>query len=407
MNKSRFNANDVNTKIVLSNTYLSGFYNAIDKIKQQINSDPNQSIILIVPDKFSLNAEQIFMERTGLSSIFNVWLTTLSRFINKVIEDSGNALPILSKNSGVMLVSQISLENSDKISTYKKIANNYSLAETMYNVINLLKSSGVKPEELKQNLDNTNLGLKVKDIYTVYSEYEKRMKDNIDAITRLDIFNQKVKFNEYVKSSHVYFAMFDSFTNVQYNSIANLAKNVKSLTISFCENTTQSNSYIYDNSVYQRMRSFFDDHNVNYSVEKVKHNGTEMQNYLVKNLFTTQEISNENKLNTDYIKLIECSKITEEVRYVASKIKYLVIKKGLSFNDINVAVNGLNDYSFVFKDIFNEFDLPFYIDNNRTMLEHYFTRALFKIAEFVLGQKTLNNAMCITESPIFTIEQKI
>ena len=44
---------------VLSNTYLSSFYGVLDNIKQIINKDKTQSIILVVPDKFSLNAEQL------------------------------------------------------------------------------------------------------------------------------------------------------------------------------------------------------------------------------------------------------------------------------------------------------------------------------------------------------------
>ena len=55
-----------NVEFVISNTYLSGFYEIIEKIKTLTNSDKFQNIILVVPDKFSLNAEQIFMERVAL-----------------------------------------------------------------------------------------------------------------------------------------------------------------------------------------------------------------------------------------------------------------------------------------------------------------------------------------------------
>ena len=61
----------------------------------------------------------------------------------------------------------------------KKLAKNYGLAETMFDVINLLKSSGVKPAELLQNFDKSNFGLKIKDIYLVYSEYEKQMTKRV------------------------------------------------------------------------------------------------------------------------------------------------------------------------------------------------------------------------------------
>ena len=84
--------------IILSNTYLAGFYKIIDQIKQKVDSDKFSDIILVVPDKFSLNAEQIFMEKIGLSSVFNVWLTTFSRLIAKgykvakVVKEVGSGL---------------------------------------------------------------------------------------------------------------------------------------------------------------------------------------------------------------------------------------------------------------------------------------------------------------------------
>ena len=164
---NKFEVNNKKTKIVLSNTYLSGFYHIVDEINKKIKQDTSKNIILIVPDKFSLNAEQIFMERTGLSSVFNVWPTTLSRLISKVIGNDEVGLNVLSKNSGTMLVSQIILKNAEKLKTYKKLSNNYSLAETMYKAINLLKSSGIRPEELKDNINDTNFGQKMQDLYVV------------------------------------------------------------------------------------------------------------------------------------------------------------------------------------------------------------------------------------------------
>ena len=404
MNKVASKNCNKNVNIVLSNTYLSGYYRVIDEIADKLKEQPNSNIILVVPDKFSLNAEQIFMERTGLSSVFNVWITTLSRFVGKVVGDDDANFVLLSKNSGTMLVSKIILENIEKISTYKKIANNYSLAEKMYNVINLLKSSGVRPEELKNNFSNTNFGLKIKDIYLIYSEYEKYMNNIADAITRLEIFDAKVKTNNEVKNSDIYFAMFDSFTNVQLSSLANIAKIAQNFTISMCANTLQKNSYIYDNTQFQKLKNCFDVNHINYVISNTKSNGSAMQNYLTQNLFAISSESESSKIETDCIKLIEFPKIQDEIRYVANKIKYLVLENENLFDDINIAVNGLDDYKSDIQKIFDEYSLPYYIDTSRSLLEHYFLRTLFKIADFICGQKTLNNAVSIVYSPVFVVD---
>ncbi|MBR4124486.1 MAG: PD-(D/E)XK nuclease family protein [Clostridia bacterium] len=387
--------------IVVSNTYLSAFYEIIDRIKCRSENNKFENIILVVPDKFSLNAEQIFMEKMETKSVFNVWLTTISRLVSKIVEEKDKNLKVLSKNSGTMLVSKIILENADKLVSYKKISNNYSLAETMFNVINLLKSSGVRPEELKNNFDNSTFGLKLQDIYIVYSQYEKQLSGMADSITRLEIFNNLAKQSEYLKNSHIYFAMFDSFTNVQINSLANLAKLCKSFCIGLCANTKQNNANIYDNVTFQKIKSTFEDEYIDFSISNIYAKHNKRNQFLSQNLlaYKVQE-----KFETEDIKILECDSIEQEVKYVAGKIKYLVMEKGYSFDDINVAINGLDDYAGQIQNTFIEYDLPFYLDTSRTMLDHYFCNLLFAVCDFVCGEQTLSNALSIVKSPMFLID---
>lgn len=386
--------------IVVSNTYLSAFYEIIKKIKKNSNNK-FENIILVVPDKFSLNAEQIFMERMDIPSVFNVWITTLSRLVNKIVANKDKNLKVLSKTSGTMLVSKIILKNADKLISYKKIANNYSLAETMFNVINLLKSSGVRPEELKKNFANNTFGFKLKDIYLVYSEYEKEMSNMADSITRLEIFDNLAKESEYLKNSHIYFAMFDSFTNVQINSLANLAKLSKSFCIGLCANTKQSNANIYDNVVFQKIKSKFEDEHIDFSISNILASFNKRNRFLSQNLLAYNPTQ---KFETKDIKILECDSIEQEVKYVASKIKFLAIEENYSFDDINIAVNGLVDYVGEIQNIFKEYGLPFYLDSKRTMLEHYFCNLLFSVCNFVCGEQTLTKALSIVKSPMFLID---
>ena len=244
---------------VVSNTYMSSFYAVLDKIAEITNKDKFQNIILVVPDKFSMNAEQLIFEYLKTNSLFNVWTTTLSRLEKKVLLGYENGLNVLTKQSGTLLVGKIVLQNADKLLTYKKVCNQFAFAENMFNTINLLKSSGITPDELLLNIDNSNFGNKIKDIYTIYNEYEKALgKDNLDTVTRYELFDKVSKNNNYIKNSDVFFAMFDSFTNAQISLLTNLSQTAKSLTIGCCYNVLQGNKNIYDNVVFQRLNNAFE-----------------------------------------------------------------------------------------------------------------------------------------------------
>lgn len=390
-------------KIVVSNTYFSSFEKVIFDAKNLAEKDKFANIIFVVPDKFSLNAEQFLFSNTQRQSWFNIWTTTLSRLVSKVLQNEDKNHTVLTKNTGIMLVSKILQENLDKISTYKKVLNNYALAEKMFNVINLLKSSGVKPNELLQNFDNSNFGLKIKDIFVVYSEYEKQMASLPDKITRLEIFNQKIKHDEYIKKSHIFFANFESFTNAQLDTLTQLAKSANSFEIGLCANSHQKNANVYDNVVFARIISKFKEKFVPYQIENITANFGKEQNQIAKNMFSFDKIE---PIDTNKISLFECANIEEEVQNVASEIKYLVLEKKHSFEDINVAVCGLGDYQSVIEKVFADFDFPFYVDKQRDMLSHYFSKTLCKIFDFSCGQNSMSDCISIVKSPLFDFDEE-
>ena len=384
--------------VILSNTYFSSFEKIVEKAVDLSQKDKFANIILVVPDKFSLNAEQLLFEKLKKNAVCNIWIATLSRLVNKVIQDKTRNAQILSKNSGTMLVSEVILKNSDKISTYKKLTSNYKLAETMFNAINLLKSSGVMPEELKDNFCTTNFGLKIQDIYVIYSEYEKALLGKIDQNTRLKIFDENVGQNQYIQSADVLFGYFDSFTNAQMSSVCKIAKTAKSFSIGLCANTLQKNANIYDNVVFQRLKSKFDEQFVKYSIKNFTAKLNPFQNQIAKNIFCFETVSRQ---ETDALSLIQCQNVDEEVRFVASEIKYQILSNHYTFDDINVAICGLNDYQNAIERIFGEFDFSFYIDKNRQILSHYFVRTILKIFDFICGYNSISDAVAIAKSPIF------
>ena len=74
-------------KIVVSNTYLSSFEKVVFDAISLSKKDKFANIILVVPDKFSLNAEQLLFAQTQNQSFFNIWTTTLSRLVGKVLQN--------------------------------------------------------------------------------------------------------------------------------------------------------------------------------------------------------------------------------------------------------------------------------------------------------------------------------
>lgn len=389
---------------VVSNTYLSSFYAVLDNIKQITDKDKMQNIILVVPDKFSMNAEQLIFDYLKTNSLFNVWTTTLSRLEKKVLQNAENGFNVLTKQSGTMLVGKIILQNADKLITYKKVHNKFDFAENMFNTINLLKSSNIRPSELLDNIDTTNFGGKIKDIHLIYTEYEKALSSNcLDTVTRYELFDKVAKNDDYIKNSDIFFAMFDSFTNAQITLLTNLSQTAKNLTIGCCYNVLQNNKNIYDNIIYQRLINAFESCNIKTKITFKNAKLGELQSFLLNNMFA---FNNQLTFDTNRVKVIECENIEQELRYVASKIKYLVLEKKYRFDDINIAINGIETYSLQAQKIFDEYDLPYYLDITKTLNQHYFIKTILHIFEFITDKNLTVDAVSIIQSPLFNIEEK-
>lgn len=387
--------------IVVANTHLASFCAILEKIKQATKQNPMQNIILVVPDKFSLNAEQMIFDVLQTNSLFNVWITTLTRLEKKVLQNAEQGLNVLTKQSGTMLVAKIILQNADKLKTYKKVANQFSFAQNMFNTINLLKSSNITPAELVQNIDNTNFGGKIKDIHTIYQAYEQALgSDKLDTVTRFELFDKVAKTDDYIQNSDIYFAMFESFTNAQMSLLAGLCKSAKSLTVGACYNNFQANKHCYDNVVFQRLNNHFDASGISTNVQFCNAKLSGEQNHILNNLLSFDNVK---PIETNNVKIVECENIEQEIRYIASKIKYFVMEKGYRFEDINVAINGLDDYATTLCKIFDEYSFSYFVDTNKTLDQHYFAKTLLQIFDFVCGKNTLIDAVSIAHSPLFQI----
>ena len=93
-------------KIIVSNTYFSSFERVMSDAKNLASQDKFANVIFVVPDKFSLNAEQFLFADKKSQSWFNIWTTTLSRLVGKVLQKEDQNYTILTKNTGIMLLAE-------------------------------------------------------------------------------------------------------------------------------------------------------------------------------------------------------------------------------------------------------------------------------------------------------------
>lgn len=383
-----------NIRIVISKTNLNSFENMINSSKNNFE-DKFSSNFVLVPDKFSLNAERILFELLNINSTFNIDVVSFNRLAYKVFNKEN--LNILSKRKGLVLINKIILENKDKLSTFDKVAKRNGLTENIYETIMQFKSSGILPSEVSTNDTYSHLAGKLQDIKLIYSEYENYLKSGIvDEPHRLEMLSNRIKTSDLVKNSSFYIGMFDDFTYLQYKVIKELICYAKDVTISLSANTYASNSDIYINENLQHIIALCKQYSYNYTIENLNSEQGDEINHILANLFA---ISKQPKIDSKKIKVVSFDDPKNEIEYVAKLIKAYVNLKGAKYSDFNVAVGDLTSLALDISTTFNEYKIPLYLDNSLALNSSGLVKFVIYILECYDSGFSKNKLLNIIKSP--------
>lgn len=360
-------------KILCSNSLIGGFYCLLDDVKK-ISQDIFCENIIIVPDKFTLNAERLVFEYLNIDSSFNIQVMSLTRLVNKVLSSKLENKQTLSQNMGQMIITKILLDNKQKLGIYKKISP--TLSKEFYNTIIQLKSSGITPQELFSKKQDLIFSAKLEDIKFVYEKYLELCQDiKLDSADLLKLFVQEVKDDNYIKKCNIFVGMFDAFSFRQMESLMSLAKTCVNFNLYLSANTIQKNSRIYVNETLQQVIENLKIHKISYKIENKIKKISKISDFLANNLYSECE----NKFCSNDITLIEAENVSEEIDYVARKIKQLVLNHKCKFGEINIACANFESYKLTLEKIFKDYTLPYYLDYSETLRNHFFADFIFNI----------------------------
>lgn len=380
---------------------MSSFENMLKKVDYNPNNFQNNNIV-IVPDKFTFNAERMIFNAIKKEAVFNVDVFSFNRLANKVVENKN--IQILSKQKGIMVISKLILKNKDKISTFNKLSSSSGLAQTIYETIMQFKSSGILPNEIIIKNDNSHLDNKLKDIKFIYELYEKELSENFsDEANRLIQLSNQIKTSELISSSSIYIGMFENFTYIQLEVISNLIKYSKDITISLCANTIQPNSNIYLNENLQKIIDLCNSKGFKYEIENIYDNNKNEISHMKNNLFAVADCK---KISSQNILIYEAENKQEEIEFIAKKIKELVLLKNYRFSDINIAVGNLSDYEETIKKVFNEYGLPYNIDTTDKLSNTYLAKFILNLCELKLKNNNIRAVINFIKSDFVQLDKQ-
>ena len=364
-----------------------------DDITKNINDGKKKYII--TPEQFSFTAEQELLNNIRLKensmSVINAEVLTFNRMSHRVSSEVGGTTKTILSNSGKsMLIYSILANKKNDVKFLGKSGD----VDIILTQLTELKKHGVSLENLNNLMENVKedkyLHSKLNDIYTIYNEYEKTIKNNyIDESDSLSVLAEQLDSTNMFNNCDIYIDEFVGFTKQEYIIIEKLMKVANKVVITVCTDELAKSSSA-DTDVF-----YSNKHTVNNILEIAKNNNFEIKENIYlseEKRFKTDELKHLEKNiflvpykiyngKCDNIKLFLANNLYSEIENVAKNIIKLVRDEGYKYKDISVITQNIDLYSNLCRAIFNKYNIPMYIDEKGDLSQNVLVKFILGILE--------------------------
>lgn len=360
-----------------------------DEIRKKSNLE--DKIFVITPEQFSYVSEKRLLEAVDSSSSINCEVLSFERIAHRVsLEVGGNTKVTLSKMGRAMLVHRI-LESNAK--TLKFLGKASSDIDLVLRTITELKKHDISVEKLEQSrnhISDKRLGMKLEDIYNIYSTYQSNISKNfIDEDEELTLLAKRISSSRMFDNGEVYIDEFLGFTAAEYEVIKEIFKHAKRVNITICTDNLDAKSnmetdiFYYNKKAGNKLLGYAHELEIKVEESIVLEEQYRFKNseliHLEKNICKNPYEKFSEKV-TDISLSLESSPYSQ-MENISKEVRKLVRDEGYKYGEIAVITHDVADTAALATAIFSKHDVPVFIDEGGNSSQNILIRYIFSILE--------------------------
>lgn len=357
----------------------------IEEMKRELTKDPTgPMMIYIVPDQMTFLSEYKIVSDPAVKGMIRLQVYSFPRLAWRILQEVGGIGRLHINSTGIqMLIRKIIYENKDQLEVFKQTADKFGFVEHVEAMVSEFKRYCITEEELfahKNQIEgDPTLRAKIHDLGLIYEKVEQAIQSKyLASEDYLRLLAEKIPHSEALKNAEIYIDGFHSFTPQEYMVIEQLLKTCANVTIALnCDRPYES--ILPDDFSLFRMTAetyativeiarvngiLIEDNTVFEEQQRFNHPSLA---YLEKNFEQVPAIPYEGETN---IYFAEAANLRAEIEGIGRKIKSLVRDHGYRYKDIAILVRNGENYQDLFDTIFSDFEIPYHIDQKRSMLNH-------------------------------------
>jgi ATP-dependent helicase/nuclease subunit B len=361
----------------------------LDEMTNQLMENPSgRPIIYLVPEQMTFLSEYTLVNTPGLNGMMRAQVYSFSRLAWKVLQETGGLSRIHLSSAGLnMLIRKIIEERKENLRLFSKAADKAGFIQHVEKTLIELKRYCVGTDELaakraqfEENGEAQLLVDKLHDLHLIYKEFENHIVDRyIASEDYFQLLAESIQKSEYLQGAQIYVDGFYSFTPQEYMVISELMKSADQVSIALTLDRPYSEELPEETDLFRMTGETYASLS-----EMARGLGISTENVLMTEYVRSKDQSLvhlerffEQRPAEPYIGestpvIYEASNRRAEIEGVAREIRRLVREHHQRYKEIAVLVRNAEDYQELIETVFYDYEIPFFIDQKRTMLNHPF-----------------------------------
>lgn len=372
----------------------------IKEIKDRLIADPQgDPVIYLVPEQMSFLSEYRLSTDPELGGMIRAQVYSFPRLAWRVLQETGGFTRHHLDSVGIsMMIRKIIEDKKDNLKIFQKAADKNGFVQQMEQMLIEFKRYAITPEEIAGKMDGSTEGNKalkdkIHDLELVYRQFEEELFGKyIDSEDYFRLLAEKVPASEYLKNAEVYIDGFYNFTPLELMIIDQLIGTCKRVTIALPvdknfkdEQPDELHLFRVTGETCQTIHELIKTKGYELEEEVVLAGQRRWQDESLRHLEREFDSRPAVRYQGDAsIHIAQAANRRAELEGVARKIRGLAREKGYRYRDIAVLMRG-SEYREVLETIFDDYGLPYFIDQKRNMLNHPLIELVRSSLETVLG----------------------
>ncbi|MBP1969006.1 ATP-dependent helicase/nuclease subunit B [Virgibacillus natechei] len=381
---------------------------SLDEIKEKLVDDPQgPPLFYIVPDQMTFQQEYALFNDEEVKGSIRAQVVSFSRLAWRVLQETGGGTRQFISSVGIqMMLRKIIEERQGDWRVFQKAMEKQGFLDQLENMITEFKRYDVTPDTLQTQIEQIKqyvhknpgeeaLAEKLDDLAYIYEKLVFALDDKyIDSEDQLQLLATKIEESALLDNAEIYFDGFHGFTPKELIVVEALMKKCKRVTITLTVDHEEDRGVSELDLFYQTMQTY------QVLSEIARENQINIEEPVtldpVNGKFRDRPYLAHLERNFDArpapayagevpINIAEAVHPRAEVEGAAQEIIRLVREEKYRFQDIAVFIRETDTYHDLINTIFNDYDIPVFIDEKRTMLNHSLIEFIRSVLDVVEG----------------------